>query len=462
MTPIVYTPVVGAAVERYSHIWRRARGIFLVPPQQDLIESILRTVPNREHVEAIVVTDAEAILGIGDQGAGGMAISIGKLALYTACGGIAPEATLPVMLDVGTDNEEHLRDPLYLGWRHPRLRGRSYDDFVGAFVTAVAKVFPRALLQFEGICAVLVADDTRPHPLYTLSGRLNILFSYISVVILCYLFLMRVEQNQRKVAEYAERLAFEQSERERSEMARRLAGGMAHLINNEMQVVMTRGHLLKHKLPEEARADIDAITDMAMQASSHTRKLLSYAEGGQQLHQRIDVRQLVQQVTDAWRHRLPEGIRLRLKIDAGTLVCDGDTSEMEQVLNGLLENAVEASVHAGEIALGLEAVDVDPSKADGLKPGRYAKITVRDHGHGMAKAVMGRIFEPFFTTRFAGRGLGLSAIYGIIQHYGGRIAVESAEGAGALFTVWWPQSTEDDAEIHDRIPPSDSENEERI
>ena len=149
MTPIVYTPVVGSAVERYSHIWRRARGIFLVPPHQDQIESILRAVPTREHVEAIVVTDAAAILGIGDQGAGGMAISIGKLALYTACGGIAPEATLPVMLDVGTDNEERLHDPMYLGWRHPRLRGQAYDDFIAAFVTAVTKVYPQALLQFE-------------------------------------------------------------------------------------------------------------------------------------------------------------------------------------------------------------------------------------------------------------------------------------------------------------------------
>jgi malate dehydrogenase (oxaloacetate-decarboxylating) len=149
MTPIVYTPVVGSAVERYSHIWRRARGVFLVPPQQHLIESILRAVPNHEHVEAIVVTDAAAILGIGDQGVGGMAISIGKLALYTACGGVAPEATLPVMLDVGTDNEDRLRDPLYLGWRHPRLHGQACDDFIAAFVTAVTKVFPRALLQFE-------------------------------------------------------------------------------------------------------------------------------------------------------------------------------------------------------------------------------------------------------------------------------------------------------------------------
>jgi malate dehydrogenase (oxaloacetate-decarboxylating) len=149
MMPIVYTPVVGTAVERFSHIWRTARGVFLAPAQRDRIEAILRSAPNREHVEAIVVTDAEGILGIGDQGAGGMAISVGKLALYTACGGVAPEATLPVMLDVGTDNEERLNDPQYLGWRHPRLRGPAYDDFLDAFVKAVTKVFPGALLQFE-------------------------------------------------------------------------------------------------------------------------------------------------------------------------------------------------------------------------------------------------------------------------------------------------------------------------
>jgi malate dehydrogenase (oxaloacetate-decarboxylating) len=149
MMPIVYTPVVGTAVERFSHIWRSERGVFIAPAQSDRIEAILRSVPNREHVEAIVATDAEGILGIGDQGAGGMAISIGKLALYTACGGVAPETTLPVMLDVGTDNAELLNDPLYLGWRHPRLRGPEYDDFLDAFVTAVKQVFPGALLQFE-------------------------------------------------------------------------------------------------------------------------------------------------------------------------------------------------------------------------------------------------------------------------------------------------------------------------
>ncbi len=149
MMPIVYTPVVGAAVEGFSHSWRKARGLFLTPAQQGRLGSILRNLPNAEQVEAVVATDGEAILGIGDQGAGGMAISVGKLALYTACGGIAPEATLPVMLDVGTDNAERLADPLYLGWRHPRVRGPAYDDFLEAFVSAVQETLPRALLQFE-------------------------------------------------------------------------------------------------------------------------------------------------------------------------------------------------------------------------------------------------------------------------------------------------------------------------
>ncbi len=333
---------------------------------------------------------------------------------------------------------------------------------VASFVLLQKRGAPWAMLLFCGIGVVLIADALSPHPQYSLAGRLNILFSYVSVVILCYLFLIRVEQKQQKIAEYAERLAFEKAERERFEMARQLAAGMAHLINNEMQVIMSLSHLIKHRLPEEAGTDIETIKEMAMQASGHTRKLLWYAEGSQQIQQRIDVRQLVQQVADAWRHRLPEGISLLLKIEAGTFVCDGSASELEQVLNGLLENAAEASAHAGGITLGLEAEETDPSGVSGLQPGRYAKITVRDDGHGMAKAVMARIFEPFFTTRFAGRGLGLSAIYGIIQHYGGRITVESTEGAGTLFTVWWPQSSEDDADIRDRMRPPDGENEERI
>lgn len=148
MMPIIYTPTVGLACERFSHILRRPRGLFLSYPERDDIEAILENAAS-PRVEAIVVTDGERILGLGDQGAGGMGIPIGKLSLYTACGGIHPATTLPILLDAGTNNEERLQDPLYIGWRHERVSGSDYDDFVDAFVQAVKRKFPRALLQWE-------------------------------------------------------------------------------------------------------------------------------------------------------------------------------------------------------------------------------------------------------------------------------------------------------------------------
>ncbi len=154
MLPVIYTPTVGEAIENYSHEYRRPRGVYLSVDQPHLIERSLEAYGlGPDDVDLIVATDAGAILGIGDWGVGGMSIAVGKLAVYTAAGGIDPGRTVPVMLDVGTDRQSLLDDPMYIGNRHPRVPTAEYDAFLAAFVAAVKKVFPRALLHWEDMAA---------------------------------------------------------------------------------------------------------------------------------------------------------------------------------------------------------------------------------------------------------------------------------------------------------------------
>ncbi|MGB7782964.1 MAG: NAD-dependent malic enzyme, partial [Pseudolabrys sp.] len=148
MMPIVYTPTVGLGCQHFSQIFRKPRGLFLSIPHKSDVRRIIGH-PRFDRVEAIVASDGERILGLGDQGAGGMGIPIGKLSLYTACAGLHTATTLPVLLDVGTDNKERLGDPLYVGWRHERVRGAEYDDFIESFVDAVRERWPHVLLHWE-------------------------------------------------------------------------------------------------------------------------------------------------------------------------------------------------------------------------------------------------------------------------------------------------------------------------
>ncbi|MFT6835510.1 MAG: malate dehydrogenase (oxaloacetate-decarboxylating), partial [Francisellaceae bacterium] len=169
LMPLIYTPYVGEACEKFSEIYRHPRGVFIRYEDRFHLDAILSH-PRFNDTRMIVVSDGERILGLGDQGAGGMGIPIGKLSLYTACAGIAPQKTLPILLDVGTNNENLLANPLYIGARHKRIDGEEYDAFIETFINTVKKKFPNVVLQWE--------DFAQHHALKLLNRYKNKLCSF--------------------------------------------------------------------------------------------------------------------------------------------------------------------------------------------------------------------------------------------------------------------------------------------
>lgn len=169
MMPLIYTPIVGVAVKEFSREYRQPRGLYIAYPYQNYIDEILNNRTNPD-IDLIVITDGEGVLGIGDQGVGGMDIPIAKLMVYTLCSGINPIRTLPIQLDVGTDNQKLLNDPFYLGWRHARIRGQEYYDFIERFINAVKRKFPRVFLHWE--------DFGRDNARHNLDTYRNVLCSF--------------------------------------------------------------------------------------------------------------------------------------------------------------------------------------------------------------------------------------------------------------------------------------------
>lgn len=166
--PLIYTPTVGEACQKFDHYFRAARGLYLPITAKGRIKAIMSNWPQQD-IRFVVVTDGERILGLGDLGVNGMGIAVGKLALYTAVAGVPPHLTLPIMLDVGTNNEEYIEDPLYLGLQRPRTRGTEYDEFIEEFVQAVQSLYPKCCIQWEdfaNINAVPILKRYREKNLY--------------------------------------------------------------------------------------------------------------------------------------------------------------------------------------------------------------------------------------------------------------------------------------------------------
>ena len=270
----------------------------------------------------------------------------------------------------------------------------------------------------------------------------NLIMTYMVSTLVSYFYTSHIERTHQMILEHARK-------QERLEVAQTFSGGIAHLINNEMQVVIGNANILERKLHESPYIkNISRITTSAYQASNHANQLLAYAESAPEYMQDHDVTNILRSLSETWEGQLPESTQLQLDLPEYLPVCHCDSQKVQHALNILFENAVEACQSSGLIVLqaSTEYLQQDMPERH-LKKGGYIKISIQDNGMGIQRSDIEKVFEPFFSTKFTGRGLGLAAAHGIIKQHGGSLHVQSSEGKGAVFTVFLPALVERGAPI---------------
>jgi signal transduction histidine kinase len=286
--------------------------------------------------------------------------------------------------------------------------------------------------NFTLIIAWLIWDSiSASHFSYT--EMTNIIMTYMAITLVSYFYTSHVDRTHQLVLHHAR-------EQERLAIAQTLSGGIAHLINNEMQAVIGNASILKMKLHEPSQLKIISnIIESAYQSSSHANQLLAYAESAPEYRQDHDLKSILLSLSETWANQLPECIQLQSELPEHLPACHCDSQQIQHALNILFENATEACQPAGLIVLQASTEYLQQHMPEHhLKKGHYIKISIQDDGAGIKRSEIGKIFEPFFSTKFTGRGLGLPAAHGIIKRHGGKLHVQSSEGKGAIFTVFLP------------------------
>jgi len=289
------------------------------------------------------------------------------------------------------------------------------------------------VLAFILFALTLAYDAVSLSPIYSLVELENIALAYSAVCLITWFYVHHIEITHRIILQHI-------SEKERLEVAQNISGGMAHLINNEMQGIIGSVGLLEMRANDkDMKNKLGTIIEMSYRASDHANQLLSYAREGICFLQPIDLLMLVEELSEMWRQQLPKYMTFELYVDSPLPECLGDAKLLRQVLNSLFENAKEACGEDGKIELSITLDDLAKDcPVRTLKPGQYIRFAMKDNGCGIDLAMLAKVFEPFFSTKFTGRGLGLAAVHGIIKKHDGHISVESSLDQGAVFTVWLP------------------------